>query len=677
MFLNRIRQLPAIWIVPVVVLPIVGATLVWGAYDEYETTLEQEYRFLEAHARIADGNLAGVLRTTKQLLERIAEERPSIPPSRLASYETVLVRRKTEVPEIRTLAVVDASGRVEATANPSLRGFDSSKRDYFTVHRERELTPNFGITPPFKSSFGDYSVVFSVAMRDDQRRLTGVVVAGSNYKFFDSVMTPIKPQGGNSTIGIVNMQGDIIYRLPDPEKYAGVNVSGSPQFQQFLRAGRMTRSMGVARTDGVKRMYVYRAIGTSGLGVVVTRPVDEVLAGWRRNAVSRGLIFVFAAAVTLSLAFFAHRRQREASAGKLLSDQLIATANVMLVGLDTRGRITIFNEAAEQISGYRRDEVLGRSWFDVLVPTDRFPNVKEIFRKSQEEGTYPRTFENPILNKAGEERIIAWQNGEVRQNGVLLYMISFGIDITERRQFEAAKRNEEISRRLVSVQEEERRRLAVELHDRTSPNLCALKINLRVIEDSLPAGLSASFDDLLQDTSALLEDTIASIKTISTDHRPPLLDHAGLWPALRGYALAFSRRTGIAVHADNIGCDMRLAPDIEINLFRIAQEALTNCAKHSRAKTIRLEQTRVGDIVRLAIADDGVGFDCGALYQGEQAPGHGLTTMRRRAEFMGGKFSLDSAPGAGTRIAVEVAVADAAVSAAAVIDGLQPVAAAS
>lgn len=653
MFVDRIRRLPAIWIVPAVVLPIVGATLIWSAYDEYETTLDQEYRFLEAHARIAEARLAGVLRSTKQLLERIAEERQAITPSRLARYEAVLAGRKDEVPEIRALAVLDASGRVEIAANPSLKGFDSSKRDYFTVHRDREPAPNFSTTRPFKSSFGDYSVAFSVAMRDAQRRLAGVVVAGVNFKFFDSLMMPIKPQG-NSTIGVINMQGDIIYRLPEPEKFAGVNVAGSPQFQAFMRDGTMARSMGAAMTDGVRRMYVYRAIGATGLGVTVTRPVDEVLAAWRRHTMMRGLIFVFAAAVTLSLALFAHRRQREAAAGKLLSDQLIATANVMVVGLDIKGRIMIFNEAAEGITGYLRAEVLGRNWFDVFAPAERFPDVREAFSKFQDGAGFPRTFENPILNKAGEERIIAWQNGEVREHGALLFMISFGIDVTERRQFEAIKRNEEISRRLVSVQEDERRRLAIELHDRTSPNLCALKLNLRVLEDSLPAAQSAGLDDLLQDTAALLDDTIASIRAISSDHRPPVLDHAGLWPALRGYAAAFGHRTGIAVHASNIGCEMRLPADVEINLFRIAQEALTNCAKHSRAKTVHIEQTRVGDAVRLTVADDGVGFDCTARGQ-EEAPGHGLMTMRRRAEFLGGTFRLDAAPGAGTRISVEVA----------------------
>lgn len=649
------RLLASIWTIPAIVLLIVGATLAWFAYDEYEQTLEQEYRFLEAHARIADGQLSGLLRNIKQLLNRIAEERPTLPAAKLGAYEATLVERKLDMPEIRTLAVVNAGGRVEITANPSLVGFDSSMRDYYTAHLGRTLEPNFHITRPFKSSFGDYSVTFSVAIRDRQQRFLGVAVAGVNYRFFDSVMMPIKPEGGSSVVAISNQQGDIVYRLPEPEKYVGASVAGGASFQEYLRAGRrMTRSIGVASLDGVKRMYVHRAIGNTTLNISMARPLDEVLAPWRRNLAVRALIFAFAAAVTLTLAGIAHRRQREVLAGKAFTDQLIDTANVMLIGLDTRGEVVIFNEAAEQISGYCRAEMLGRNWFETAVPRERYPQVWEVLRKFQETGVMPRTFESPILTKSGEERIIAWQNSELRRDGATAVTISCGIDITGRQQMEAIRRNEEVSRRLVSIQEEERRRLAAELHDRTSPNLSAIGININNLADALPPQASGESAHLLEDTSALLDDTIASIRSISFDFRPPVLDYAGLWPALEGYAQQFSRRTGIAVHAEKDDFDSRLAPDIETNLFRIAQEALTNCAKHSEAKTIRIGYARTDDTVELAIADDGVGFDPVAQLRAGNVLGHGLSTMRRRAEFIGGNFSLETCPGKGTRIAVTI-----------------------
>jgi len=164
---------------------------------------------------------------------------------------------------------------------------------------------------------------------------------------------------------------------------------------------------------------------------------------------------------------------------------------------------------------------------------------------------------------------------------------------------------------------------------------------------------------LLANTSALLKDTIAAITAVSVDFRPPLLDHAGFWPALEGYASRFSRRTGIVVHTDKNELAERLPPEIETNLFRIAQEALANCARYSGATAIRIGIQRSGDVVEFAVADDGTGFDPQSLPQ-QEPPGQGLATMRRRAEFIGAKFSLEAAPGQGTRIVVEFAAATVA-----------------
>ncbi|OHC68921.1 MAG: hypothetical protein A2045_17585 [Rhodocyclales bacterium GWA2_65_20] len=222
-----------------------------------------------------------------------------------------------------------------------------------------------------------------------------------------------------------------------------------------------------------------------------------------------------------------------------------------------------------------------------------------------------------------------------------------------------ARRDEEISRRFVAIQEEERRQLAAELHDRASPNLSALAINLGLIADTLPEHAAGKFADLLDDSYALLNDTIASIRAISADFRSPLLDYAGFWPALESYAQQFSRRTGITVHAEKSGLDAQLLPDIETNLFRIAQQALTNCAEHSLAQTVYIDYAKNADSIELAISDDGVGFDTEALPPAGSATDHGLATMRERADFIGGRFSLETRPGRGTRIAVTIPAARA------------------
>jgi PAS domain S-box-containing protein len=122
-------------------------------------------------------------------------------------------------------------------------------------------------------------------------------------------------------------------------------------------------------------------------------------------------------------------------AAKEYAETLIQTANVMVVGLDLEGRVTTFNRAAEQITGYSRAELLGRSWFETVAPPGRYPEVQRTFQKLPG-GAIPRIFENPVLTSSGEQRHIAWQNNEVREQGQVVGSISFGLDITERKRLE-------------------------------------------------------------------------------------------------------------------------------------------------------------------------------------------------------------------------------------------------
>jgi PAS domain S-box-containing protein len=225
-------------------------------------------------------------------------------------------------------------------------------------------------------------------------------------------------------------------------------------------------------------------------------------------------------------------------------------------------------------------------------------------------------------------------------------------DITERKLSE--KRMEELSRHLVVVQESARRRLSGELHDRTSPNLAAIGVNLDIMAETMREVQSPVLSDRLEDVRALIEDTTASIREICSDLRPPVLDYAGLAAALDSYVKQFQRRTGIPVRIDGADPGMRLPPALESVLFRIVQEALTNCAKHSRAKSFQVMLRLGGAPVSLTVSDDGIGFDPDSLGKTTHTSGLGILTMREMAEFSGGKFILESVPGKGTRITVEI-----------------------
>ncbi len=133
---------------------------------------------------------------------------------------------------------------------------------------------------------------------------------------------------------------------------------------------------------------------------------------------------------------------------KEYAENLIETANVMVIGLDALGNVRVFNQTAEKITGYTRSELAGKNWFHVLVPPDRYPEVWEEFNRLLT-GEFPRHFENPILTKSGVERLIAWQNNEISEDGEIVGTLSFGLDLTERRQTQMALRDSEERYRLL------------------------------------------------------------------------------------------------------------------------------------------------------------------------------------------------------------------------------------
>ena len=233
-------------------------------------------------------------------------------------------------------------------------------------------------------------------------------------------------------------------------------------------------------------------------------------------------------------------------------------------------------------------------------------------------------------------------------------------DITERKALEAERlrqiaRVAELSRRLLEVGERERRQLAAALHDRASPNLAALKLIFTNLRNALPDTMCSELEPLLDDAAALLADTDAGIRDTCATLHPATLDYAGLAAAIREYANLVSRHSDIRVLLE-LDEDMSGLPaELQAMLFRIAQEALTNCAKHASANRIRIELRRRGKDITLRIADDGCGFDPELLGQHGSTPGLGLITMRERAELAGGRFTLRSAPGAGTEIEVVLA----------------------
>jgi two-component system, NarL family, sensor kinase len=232
------------------------------------------------------------------------------------------------------------------------------------------------------------------------------------------------------------------------------------------------------------------------------------------------------------------------------------------------------------------------------------------------------------------------------------------------RLIEGERRFRGLAKAVWKVQEDERRRLARELHDGLGQTLTALTHQLERLREKLggnvPADLAAWLDDSVEMARLALNES----RELSRLLRPPVLDDLGLAAALSWLARTLEQRTGLKVELTLDPLDERLDPDLETLVFRIVQEALTNVLRHAGAGRAQVSVHRAGESLELRVADAGRGFDPRAVLSGAEAvsgtAGSGLRGMRDRLELFGGRLEITSTPGQGTLVSAVVPLAESA-----------------
>jgi len=402
----------------------------------------------------------------------------------------------------------------------------------------------------------------------------------------------------------------------------------------ILAAGQLDGEFTQVRRDGTTRVVDYRAVANilPGLHLSVNRDITE-----RKRA----------------------EQELRASAAQVRL--LLDSTGEAICGIDLEGRCTFFNAACPRLLGYAdRADLLGRE-LHRLVHYSRpdgspFPREACPILRACRRGEEAHADDEVFWRGDGTSFPVEYWSHPVRRAGELVGAVVTFVDISERRRVEeelreTAARLRVLSRRLVEVQEEERRHLARELHDEIGQALTAIGIGLQAAKKAGVDAVASYLDDCI----GVVDGAIRQVRHLSLDLRPPMLDDLGLVATLRWYVDRQAQRAGYRGRFISGAAEIRLDPAIATAAFRVAQEALTNVARHAGARSVRVSVRCRDGSLRLVVRDNGVGFDtAAALRHGGRGAGLGLLGMRERAVLLGGRIDVRSLPGRGTRVLLTI-----------------------
>jgi len=329
----------------------------------------------------------------------------------------------------------------------------------------------------------------------------------------------------------------------------------------------------------------------------------------------------------------------------------------------------VYSPRWKEMLGYAADEIEPHvsAWERLVHPDDR-PRADEANeRVARGEPTYEAEFR--LRHKEGHYVHVLSRGFPVRREagGPVVRIVGTHFDLTERKRAEAERARTELLERLVFAQEDERRRIAREMHDQFGEQLTALTHRIDALKNACAA--NPELHSLVGSIEKIAHRLDRDVDQLVWELRPTALDDLGLRAALANYVHDWSARTGIAAQLHTSGLlDDRLPSDVETTLYRIAQEALTNVAKHSRAGRVDVILERRQNHVLLIVEDDGVGFEVSEKTEGTVSSargpgGFGLLGMQERAALVGATIEIESAAGKGTTILVRMAApANAAVN---------------
>lgn len=576
------------------------------------------------------------------------------------SVNALLNARISGVPQIRSLFIVGADGAVANSALGSPVGLSVRDRDYFAVHKADSRRGLFISKPLQNRVDGKWTLFMSRRLNSPQGDFRGVIAVSIEIGYFEALYKLINP-GEGSTISLFLLDGTLIAGAPFEDKSIGASFSHTALFRALEAEPDRT----LLRTSGnAPRMFSYRQVGDFPLVVAVSISESSALGLWREQAthVAWGVLVVILLLALAAIALTREMGREEALAHSLQHSEarlhgIIDSAMDAIVTVDESQHVVFFNPAAEKMFGCSAAEALG-------APLDRF--LPERYRKSHRD--YVQRFgetgqssrakgghsEIVALRANGEEFFVDASISQIRSEGKKLYTAMLR-DITARleRDEELRRSNQqlrELSASLQSVREEERTRIARELHDELGQQLTGLRMDLSWMATRLHDD-QANIADKINSMKKLIDMTVGSVRRIASELRPLMLDDLGLVAAAHWLAEEFSKRTGIEVVLDLDADGIDIGDSVSSSVFRILQESLTNVARHAEAAQVRISLKLSGPQLILKVQDNGKGMPADTI---DKARSFGLIGIRERVYMLGGQASITSMPAEGTTIEIAV-----------------------
>jgi PAS domain S-box-containing protein len=328
-----------------------------------------------------------------------------------------------------------------------------------------------------------------------------------------------------------------------------------------------------------------------------------------------------------------------------------------IVCMDTAGIITVWTPQAEKIFGWKGQEVIGKHLSETIIPIqyrEKHKQGLQHYLKTREGPVINRLIEITALNKKGEEFPVELSITSIRQEGIEFFC-GFLRDITERKKAQNELEQSynairHLTDHLQHIREEERIHIAREIHDELGQQLTVMKMDLSWLNKKMLPD-----DELvkqkLKGLAEMLDGTVKTVRRISSELRPSLLDDMGLIAAMEWQLKEFEERSGIKTSLSAPGMEKQLPDSVKTGLFRIFQESLTNVARHADAKKVKVNLQHTGSKIVLSIEDDGKGYDKKKT-AGKRTLG--ILGMRERTLMMGGEYEIKSSPGKGTTVLVAI-----------------------